>query len=328
MSKCELLALCLLASTATGEALAQAQAPIDTSTAEVRARAKTLFIQGSELGDAAKLEQACQTYKESQNLEPTLGTLMRLATCYAEQGKTASAWTSFFRATELARQRGDKAGVALAQKRVSELERRLSFLTVVVDKTSGDTRMVLDGKPLSQATAGIPLPMDPGVHRLEVSQTDRQSWTTEFVIEPGPTVHTVDVPDLQRLPSIAPARQKFLEPLRDERDQGSRTQVAGSVLLGVGVVGMIAGGYFRVRAYKESEEADRFCRGTLCTMEGVEGYASAHRAAWYSNAAFGVGLAGLASGLYLLASPWGSSSQGTGLRIEGGLGNLRIKGRF
>ncbi len=327
MRRCGLVALCLLASTATGEVLAQA--PVGTSMTEVQSRALALFIQGEALSAAGRFEQACQRFQESQNLDPALRTLMHLASCYAEQGKTASAWVAFTSATELARQRGDKAHEALAQKRVAEFEERLSFLTVLLEKTHGEARMVLDGKPLSRAAAGIPLPLDPGVHRLEVSQTDRQSWASEFVMETGPTVQTVVVPDLQRLPSIATGHQKFLEPLRDERDRVSRTHVAGSVLLGVGVVAMLAGGYFGIRAYKQSEEADRFCRGTICTMEGIEGYASAHRSAWYSNAALGAGVAGLASGLYLiLASPRGSSGHGNDLRIEGGLGNLRIKGRF
>lgn len=307
---------------------AHAQAVMDTSKAEAQALAEALFVEGKTLGEQGQLEQACLKFQESQRIDPALGTLMHLATCYAEQGRTASAWSSFGAALELARQRGDKTREALAKRRISELEQRLSFVSILLERDHGELTISLDGKVLSPAATGTPLPLDPGRHRIEVSEVGRQRWSNAFVVDTGPSVQTLAIPALawERREPTAPPETLLLSP--KESAQGRSAHVAGTVLLGVGAVGVLAGGYFGVRAYRQAEEAERYCSGSLCTMEGIYGYDAAHRSAWYSNAAFGVGVAGLATGLYLiLASPRTPAKQG-GLRVEGGLGNLRLKGHF
>jgi tetratricopeptide (TPR) repeat protein len=301
---------------------------MDTSKAEARALAEALLLEGRALGQQGQLERACLKFQESQRIDPALETQMHLATCYAEQGRTASAWSSFGTALELARQRGDRTREAFATKHIAELEHRLSFVAILLESDQGDSTLALDGKLLSPAATGTPLPLDPGSHRIDVSKAGRQRWTNEFMVQAGPSVQTITIPALtweRREPTVAP---KSLLPLPSERTQGRSAHVAGTVLLGVGAVGVIAGGYFGVRAYRQAEEADRYCSGSICTMEGIYGYDAAHRSAWYSNAGFGVGIAGLATGLYLiLASPRTPTKQG-GLRVEGGLGNLRLKGHF
>jgi hypothetical protein len=143
------------------------------------------------------------------------------------------------------------------------------------------------------------------------------------------TVQMLTVPDLLRERPVAFESLRLTLPTSPDREPGKSAQAAGAILLGVGAVGVMTGGYFGIRAYKQSEEADRLCRGSICTIEGVESYAAAQRSAWYSNAGFGLGLAGFATGLYiLLVSPRASTSNRGGLRIEGGIAHLRLKGQF
>jgi hypothetical protein len=165
----------------------------------------------------------------------------------------------------------------------------------------------------------------------QVPPHSRKVETQALLLEgkAGPTGLTLTVPDLLRERPVASESLRLSLPSSIDREPGKSAQAAGAILLGVGAVGVVTGGYFGIHAYKRSEEADRLCRGSLCTMEGVEGYAAAQRSAWYSSAGFGLGIAGLATGLYvLLVSPRASTSNSSSVRIEAGIAHLRLKGQF
>src|SRR5258706_1569998 len=68
--------------------------------------ARALFDEGRRLAGEGKYSQACPKLEESQKLDPGLGTLFGLADCLEHVGRTASAWSRFRDAADVANRLG------------------------------------------------------------------------------------------------------------------------------------------------------------------------------------------------------------------------------
>jgi hypothetical protein len=101
----------------------EARAEPPPSSAQERAAAETLFREARELAIAGKIAEACAGFAESQRLDPHVGTLVYLATCHEQQGKTATAWVEFTEAEAQARRAGLKERIALAHEKAEQLGR-------------------------------------------------------------------------------------------------------------------------------------------------------------------------------------------------------------
>ena len=80
-------AICL--ALALGGGAAHAQAPSDKAAA-----AEALFQDARALSAKKDYAGACPKFKASYELDPGYGVLFNLAECYANLGKTASAWAA------------------------------------------------------------------------------------------------------------------------------------------------------------------------------------------------------------------------------------------
>lgn len=148
------VSLCVLAlSSAAGTAHAQS--------AEEQARAA--FSAGLEAEKAGKKDEACAQFERSLALVRELGPLVRVARCQAERGQIGAALGSY-------RELGERlpAGAperAEAEGQVAALERRQAHLTLEID---GDAprRIALDGAPLVPPVRDLAI--DPGKHELRV----------------------------------------------------------------------------------------------------------------------------------------------------------------
>src|SRR5262245_53666848 len=97
---------------------------------------------------AGRNAEACPKLEESQRLDPAGGTLLHLAICLEESGKTATAWSLFNSALSAAvrDRRIDRQKVA--QEHLALLEPRLSKLVLEVDPAARDLaelRVTRDG---------------------------------------------------------------------------------------------------------------------------------------------------------------------------------------
>src|SRR5690606_16859153 len=106
-----------------GQALAQGT-PAD------KAAAEALFQQGQRLLDAQRVEEACEKFRASQQLDAGLGTMLYLADCYEQAGRTASAWAVFKEAASVAASRGETSREEIARVRAEALEARLSHVII------------------------------------------------------------------------------------------------------------------------------------------------------------------------------------------------------
>lgn len=60
-----------------------------------KATADALFRAGKELLESGKVAEACAKLAESQRIDPRLGTLLNVAACHEQEGRTATAWSEF-----------------------------------------------------------------------------------------------------------------------------------------------------------------------------------------------------------------------------------------
>jgi hypothetical protein len=312
------LSVVAIASLFVGASVAQTAKAADSATDEPatqdRALAEALFRDGKTLADDGRIEEACAKFKESQRLDPALGTLLYLATCYEQSGKTASAWAAFQSAQELAHNRKDKAREAIARERAAAIEPNLSKLKLSITIPVAGTQIRVDGRLLGPAALSTPLPFDPGTHTIEATAPEKRAWSQSVELQPGPSTLAVRIPPFEPdIPEPAPVAAETAKPAavapHPPRDTSATNwpRLAGFVSLGVGGVGLAAGTYFGLHAYSVAKGAEHHCSGSICDQTGLNAYASARTAANISNVGFALGIVGIGAGTYLLISSAGES---------------------
>jgi hypothetical protein len=227
------------------------------------ALAETLYRQGRQLMTEGRLDQACAKFAESQRLDPASGTLLNLAACHEAKHMFASAWLEYTEATTWARrdQRADR--VAYAEERIHALEPKLSHLTVLVDPGAdvSELHIEVDGIPLRGAARGVAIPVDPGVHQIDVRAPSRQPWSQRVSFEEAPTNVTVTIPTLEPVPMAAPVSTVVAAPpsaptAEPRRPIPSAVYVAGGVTLGAAVASSVTGIWFLTKKTQYETSAD------------------------------------------------------------------------
>ncbi len=307
------LALSLVGATGTSPARA-------ADSAEARAAAQVLFDQGKDLAKAGKFAEACPKFEESQRLDPRIGTQFNLADCFEHIGRTASAWTNFVDVASSTKAAGQPDREQVARARIGVLERKLSRVTVRVDgATTAGLHVTRDGTDIGQALWGTPVPIDPGEHRIEAVAPGKVAWKSTFTVGATASTSTVSVPALaddpaafktpegeHTAPLLGPTAP-VTGPVPDQVQGSSGTgqRVAGGVLGGVGVVGIVVGSIFGSTAKSRLDASKGQCRtAALCTADGLDLVSQARSAATVSTIGFVAGGALLVGGLVVfLAAP-------------------------
>lgn len=280
--------------------------------ANQRAQAEALFRKAAELMDAQKYADACEKFQASQDLDPTLGTMLYLADCYDRAGRTASAWALFQTASQKARLAGQPDRERIAKQRADDLEARLSLLEVKVSPALQipDLEVSVGGVPVPAASFNTALPFDPGSTRVEARAPGRKPWAAALMLAAGPTTQAVEIPDLAVLPKPpAPPAQKDAP----EREKESSSQATLGVVTGVvGLVTLGVAGYFGYRAYDLNRRSKAQCRAedrNACTPAGVGMRDDAHTAGTLSTVATTTGALLVAGGfVILLTAPSGGAA--------------------
>lgn len=327
---------------------AQAEEP----TAGDKAMAEALFRAGRELVDGGKVAEGCPKLEESYRLEPKTGTLLNIALCHEQLGKTASAWAELIEVTAQARRLKQDDRVAFATERAKALEKKLSRVTLTAPAPDAGLVVSLDGKAVGSSVFGVPMPLDPGEHRVQATAPGKAPFTLAFTVAPGPSSKTVEIPALG--PETAPtgtlaptgtvAPTGTLAPAQTSAPTATLAPTAASpgvngmfagglVASGVGLIGLVVGGVFGGLTLSKESDAKAICPDKLCpTQEGLDLHNEARGLSTVSTVGFGVGIAGAGVGLTLLllsrssaapaktgARPWISPSVGPGAAgITGG----------
>jgi len=244
-----------------------------------RATAEALFQQGTELMSEKRFAMACEKFEGSQQLDPALGTMLRLADCYDRVGRSASAWALFREAASVARTRGELDRERIAVERAGELEKRLSKIELKVDRKNAPAglEIQLNGMNVPRATWDTPVPVDPGKQRIVASAPDRASWSGTLDVPEGPGVRSMEVPALAPKPRLESAETSLARSTggggHESSGRGSAQRAVGYVASGLGVVGVAVGGFLSYKAYDAKQDSLAQCRvddPNACTLQGKE----------------------------------------------------------
>jgi hypothetical protein len=290
-------------------------------TASDRVAADALFIEARDLMRKGDYTEACPKLRDSQRLDPGVGTLLNLALCYEENGKTASAWSTYQEAAAAARAAGHTAREEVARERAKLLEPKLSRLVIASNAQLRDSRLLieieLDGRALPQTLWDTPLPVDPGKHAITVTARGKRIWLRNVVVESGARLRA-EVPPLEAETTMTRAAVVPKEPGEGTPKQPDRRvrSVAALAIGGAGVIGVAAGGVLGVAAKARYDESEPEC-GKVCTRRGQAIRDDAYDTAALSMIAFVAGGAALAGGavLWFAAAPAGTKSAGSAPRV-------------
>jgi hypothetical protein len=319
----------------------QFAAPIVVAQEGNKAAAEALFSAGRDLMAQGKFNEACTKFEGSQKLDAGLGTLLYLADCYERANRLASAWATFKEAESIAMGRSDQSRAQVAKERYTKLEPRLSKIVVrIADGNDPQTVVKHHGHVVPRESLGIALPVDAGDQAVEAGAPGRKTWTASVRVEGEGVTVPIDVPVLQMdnaaKPEAAttPLPNEPPPPAADAGAQGSggsTQRTIGIIVGGVGVVGIVVGTVFGLKAKSKNDQSKDECSTpdpNRCSADGVELRNQALNAAKIGTVGMIVGGVGLVGGITLfLTAPSDkpASASGPSLRIAGGAdGSARV----
>jgi hypothetical protein len=259
------------------------------------APADALFREGRQLFDERRFEEACPKLAESFRIDPATGALLALAACHEAQGKTASAWSEYNEVVSRARREGRADRAEAAQQRSSNLESKLSKLTVVLGEGAAAVPGLMvkrDGIVLGAGAFGTPLPVDPGDHTVDASAPNRQPWSSHVMVAADGGAALASVPPLAEVPSWASTEQ-------DGRSSALPLRPIGLAVGAAGVVALGLSAYFALHAASRNTDSQSDCTGNVCGPVGKQARLDALSAANASTVTFVIGGALVAGGLTL-----------------------------
>lgn len=313
--------------------------------------AARLFDEGMDLMDHGQWAEACAKLEESLRLELKGGTLINLASCREKEGKTATALARYNEALGAARRdgRSDRERAALAA--ITNLTRKLSWLTIAVSDAARAVpglEVKRDDEIVATAQWGIAVAVDPGKHTLTASAPGMKPWEQGAEISRQGASVTVTVPPLESIgiavvpdasPSGAPSAEHFPseEPVPPPEDNGARRTFRAAALItgGVGLVGIVLGSVYGGIAISQKNQSEKSCPGGSvgpCFADGVAESKDAVSNGNISTVAFSVGAAAVAGAVVLWVVAPKARAQATSVRVFPTLGvgtaGLTVAGGF
>lgn len=221
--------------------------------------AQSLFEDAKRLKAEKKYDQACPKFTESYRLDPAAGTLLNLAVCNEEWGKTATAWAQYKDSISQARKDRREDREKYASERVSVLEPKLSHLTMttVAGAATAGMEIEIDHTKLGATILGSSLPVDPGPHRITVTQPGKKPWTTSIEIGAEADKKSIEIPALEDAPKEAPPPTTPTGPQRDY----TPTYVVAGIGAGLVAIGIFTG----IEATTTWSTRNSLCPGDQCT---------------------------------------------------------------
>ncbi len=161
-----------------------------TASAAADPAAEQLFRDGRQLLKQGLIDEACDKFQQSRELEAKVGTLLNLADCRERQGKLATAWELFLETKAFAARQKDTVVAAEAAKRAAAIEGKRAFLTVAVaaDRRLPGMIVTRNGAEVPLATWDQALPIDPGSYVIEAKAPDHQPALVNVEVAPNAKV--------------------------------------------------------------------------------------------------------------------------------------------
>ncbi|HEY4239790.1 MAG TPA: hypothetical protein VGM88_08240 [Kofleriaceae bacterium] len=279
--------------------------------AQANPQAEALFRDGKQLMKDGKTGEACTAFEGSEHAEHNIATVMNLADCREKNGQFASAWALFLEAESQTRSDPTKQLInTTAKNRESELEPRLSYLTISVPEESRIEGLVIsrDGAPIDIAEWNRAIPVDGGEHEITGKAPGCEPWSTKITTQAEHDKQSVEVPKFKELPKlVVPVRGSTTAPPEPSLWTTRRKVGLGVAVAGVAIAGVAT--YFALDARSLHSDALSTCPASACTVgeasDAQDKNDRARRHALYANVGYGAAGAAVAAGvvLWLVGAP-------------------------
>jgi hypothetical protein len=302
------------------------------------AAARSLFDDAMRLTEAGKHAEACPKFAESNRLDPGMGVKYRLAICYENTARLASAWALFTQVADEAAAARMSEREKVARGRAEALKLRLPRMIVLVPEEVAKTpglEVKRDGELVRPAMFGTSIPVDSGQHVVSVSAPGKRQWETTAQASEAATI-TVTVPVLQSEPEVGPiatatataaaTTTAMATPVEADAPAGwGGRHTAGAVIAGVGLVAIGIGAGFGADATGKHNASKAACPARReCSPNAIELENAARGSATGSTAALIAGGVALAGGAVLfLTAGWPFGASGAGEKKSGAAVTVR-----
>jgi hypothetical protein len=283
------LAVMLLAATAAAQQ-PPAEEPPPEKLDPVAQEAEHLFLEGREAVKKGELGRAAGLFLRSQELHPTVGTLLNLANVEEQLGKISRAVVHYELAMKELPENDDRGPVA--RDGIARLAPRVP--TLRIDRAAGAPLAMairVDGVPLAASQIGAVRSLDPGSYTVTVEMEGRAERR-----------YTVKVLEGARMTlAVEPGKPIVVAPPAAAQQRTSRLSAAGWAFTGFGVAGLGVGAVAGIAAIAKKSDAAAACPDPArCGSPGLESAAAGRALAGVSTAAFVLGGVGVAAGVTLL----------------------------
>jgi hypothetical protein len=330
----------------TGGALAQA--PADEHSAADVTLARQLGNQGLELARNGDCAGAIDPLSRSEALHHAPTTLTVLGECHIALGKLVQAAEELTRVVRESLDAQAPAAYRTAQDqaraRLDEVRPRIPRLRLAVHGAPLDALSVrIDGQAIPTASLGVERPVDPGQHRVEVSAHGYNTASGEVMLREG-EAQSLNLELLPLPPSeVSPPETSLSQTPSQGSPAGStarvptpRSHAPAIISFGIAAVGVAAGSVFGVATLSKTSSLDRQCpTRSTCPASTQSEIDTAKTTALASTISFGMGAAGLLTGLYFAVRSSGPEPTAASVRDGGvhlrpsiGLGSIAFDASF
>ncbi len=299
--------------------------------AENKAAARDLAVDGIKLAQEGKCEEAVGLLKRAENLYHAPTILTWIGQCQIQMGKYVEGTESLNRVVRERLEPGAPEAYAASQKKAQSLieqaKPKIGKLTIKVTPEGIEGLEVrVDDSLISSALVGAAKPTDPGKHSIIVSAPGYKPQTAEVELSEGgrESVELTLEADPDAPAAVTPNGQ---EPAAAAGKQGPNWVGWGT--LGAGAALMAGGGVMGILALGKKKDLNCADDGT-CAPSQEDTLNSARTNAMISTILFGVGGAAAVTGIVLLITdkPSRGESASRSLQPLVGFGSLGLSGQF
>lgn len=331
------LLVCAVFASALVAVSARAQAEAPGAAAPESSEYERYIAQALQAYDAGRFAEARSSFRRAHELAPTARTLRTIGMCSFNLGDYVDALQNLEAALADARKplNGEQRThvsdlIARSQARVGRFRIRL---------TPQDAVLWADGRPPPRLGTDEIL-LEPGRHELLAQASGHQPnrstvqvdggdrTTLEIILTPHPAgadIAAVAAPKPAEAPSPAPVAAAPLSPA----STASNTQaVWGYVALGVGGVSLITFGITTGLAASKASSLDEHCRDNACRPAYHDDVDTYNRYKVISTVSLIAGVALAGTGVVLLLTQPGQSTEHAALEPQIGFGSLGVRGHL
>lgn len=317
--------------------------------AENKAAARNLGIEGIKLADAGNCEAAVEKLQRAEALYHAPTILGRLGECQVTLGRIVEGTENLNRVVrEPLPSTAPEAFLKARERAQGVLDGalpKIAKLKIIVSPNVEGLVVKVSDKPVPSALIGAERPTDPGTHTVVAEAPGHAPAQAEVTLKEGgrESVNLTLTPLPEEAAPATPATPQDAAPAAPgpaatpaDAGAGGSDKTLAYTLLGIGGVGIVAGGVTGFLAMSRKGDLDDKCETpSTCPDSAQDTIDSAKSMALISTIGFGVGIASAAVGTFLLLSDDGSAPASAELGVGDvraqpfvGLGYAGVSGTF